>query len=58
MPTQRQLQLAKEMRIRVKLLRDMDYPEKKIEKLIRKLDLPIGLHLNLLNTKKWVQLKN
>jgi len=51
MPTERQLKLAQEMRIRVKALRQMDYPEKKLEKLIKKLDLPLGLQLNLLRSK-------
>jgi hypothetical protein len=52
MPTQRQLNLAAEMRLKVKRLRNLNYPDKKLERLIRRLDIPLGLKLNLLKQKR------
>jgi hypothetical protein len=52
MSTQRQLKLAAEMRLRLKRLRNLNYPDKKLEKLIRHSDVPLGLKLNLLKTKR------
>jgi|GEM_PF-3623066 len=45
----KQLELQREMRKRVLLLKDMGMSDRKLTKLIRSLDLPLKSHLDLLN---------
>lgn len=52
MITKKQRQIANLMRIKVRELRGLGVPSKVIEKLIKSLNLPFGLQLNLLSMKK------
>lgn len=51
MVTDIERKIASKMRDKVRLLRKLKHPEKDIEKIIRDLNLPLGLQLNLLDTR-------
>ena len=51
MATAKQLELQAEMRKRVKLLRDIGVSDKKMTKIIRNLNLPLGSQLDLLKVR-------
>jgi len=49
MPTKEQLELAKQLRSKIGELKRTGMPDKDVLKVIDSLDLPLGLHLNVMN---------
>lgn len=47
MPTKKQLDTIRKMEVKIARLRNLGYPKRKLNNLIKSFDLPLGAHIRL-----------